>query len=179
LEQWVSEMVQRCGRSWGRGVLEIGLSASVWHMGLGRIVYTFFLSLGTLLDANRYRSDICLQADLNKQIGISSDSEMDRCVGENRLWPYRKFNSAPGCICSLYPKKIFLNVNKIWPNIMHLYIHNLSAIVKFHQKLILFMVYLEKTKIVMWNVLFLASKFIFFTLATRHIDLSWNDFVGM
>jgi hypothetical protein len=41
------------------------------------------------------------------------------------------------------------------------------------------MVYVKKTEIIMRNALFLVPKFIFFTHATRHVNLSWNDFVGM
>jgi hypothetical protein len=97
-------------------------------------------------------------------------------LGSNNIDALEKIGFDPTGNSIRLPGAYALSTQKsyFWPNIMHLYIHNLSAIVKFH-----LMVYVEKTKIVMWNVLFLASKFIFFTLATRHIDLSWNDFVGM
>jgi hypothetical protein len=51
---------------------------------------------------------------------------------------------------------------------LHLLIHNLSAFVKFRRKPIRFMVYVKKIKTIMWNALFLESKFIFFTHATWH-----------
>jgi hypothetical protein len=41
------------------------------------------------------------------------------------------------------------------------------------------MVYVKKTEIIMRNILFLAPKFIFFKHVTQHVNLSWNDFVGM
>jgi hypothetical protein len=63
-------------------------------------------------------------------------------------------------------KKHISNVKKNWPKFLHVNVHNISAFVKFRRKLICFVVYVKKTKIVMWNALFLAPNFIF--LHTPH-----------
>jgi hypothetical protein len=47
---------------------------------------------------------------------------------------YSKFNSAPGCICSLHPKNIFLTVKKFQQKISHVHLDNLCAFVQFHEK---------------------------------------------
>jgi hypothetical protein len=46
---------------------------------------------------------------------------------------------------------------------LHLHIHNLNAFVKFRRKQIRFVVYVRKTKVVMWNALFLHQIFSFYT----------------
>jgi hypothetical protein len=57
------------------------------------------------------------------------------------------------CICSLYPRNIFRNVEKGF-KILHLHIHNLSAFVKFRRETICFMIYVRFTKNVIRNALF-------------------------
>jgi hypothetical protein len=61
----------------------------------------------------------------------------------------RKFNSAPGCVCSLYQKIIFWVVKKFWQKILHVHQHNICAFVKFHEKSIFFVVYVKKRKFIL------------------------------
>jgi hypothetical protein len=58
---------------------------------------------------------------------------MVRCRTKLSIY-YRKFNSAPMCICSLCQKIIFLSVKKFKQKISHVHLHNPYAFVKVLRK---------------------------------------------
>ena len=65
------------------------------------------------------------------------------------IWYFRKFNSAPGCVCSLYQKIIFRVVEKFWQKILCVHLHKIWAFVKFHEKILFFVVYVKKRKFIL------------------------------